>query len=64
MCPRTDCKYATWLNGDNGCDYILIEGHRRGCPADENCTKYVKRKGRKKAQLTLAGFLYDGEEHP
>lgn len=27
------CKYTSIRLGDYGCDYILIEGHRRPCPS-------------------------------
>ncbi len=34
------CKYRG-ENDKNGCDYIYITGHRRGCPVEE-CDKYEK----------------------
>lgn len=40
---REKCKTCKF-RGDgrlNGCDYILIKGHSRGCKA-ENCTVYEK----------------------
>lgn len=36
------CKTCMYRNNDNrfgNCNYILITGHRRGCPADQ-CDKY------------------------
>lgn len=40
-CPS--CIYRGDAQGKNGCDYILITGHRRGCSVDE-CIKYEKGK--------------------
>lgn len=38
--------YARMSDGQRICDYILITGHRRGCPAGDDCDKY--RKGRRR----------------
>ena len=42
MCDKCyTCKYRSWLMYDVlYCQYIVIEGHSRLCPADENCDKY------------------------
>ena len=45
MC-RT-CKYRGFVGSEVCCDYILLEGHRRGCRA-EVCTKYKKQDRRRK----------------
>lgn len=40
------CKGCVWLarDGTRVCDYCLITGHRRGCPAGDGCTRKEKRK--------------------
>lgn len=35
------CLYRARPEDYNGCNYIFIEGHSRGCPAEE-CDKYIK----------------------
>ena len=48
-CNKEDCKYRSKNRGTfTSCDYILIEGHMRGCPIGENCDKYSP--GTKKQQ--------------
>lgn len=43
-CIHTDCIYrATRPLRTGSCDYILIEGHSRGCKISE-CDKYVSNK--------------------
>ena len=37
------CKYRAARQELNGCDYILIAGHSRGCPVKE-CDKYEEGK--------------------
>lgn len=39
LCKRKECKYRMKTSGMYTCDYMLITGHRRGCPV-ENCNKY------------------------
>lgn len=41
------CKGCVWLarDGTRVCDYCLITGHRRGCPAGDGCKKRELRKG-------------------
>ena len=38
------CKYFSKANGHHysyaACNYILHEGHSRGCPAGDECDKY------------------------
>ena len=37
------CKYRSSISGrTDGCLYILATGHRRGCPAGDECDKYEK----------------------
>ena len=38
-CDRP-CKYHAPEMAVNGCDYIQITGHSRGCPAGEECTRF------------------------
>lgn len=35
------CVYRASPFADNGCDYIIIERHSRGC-SPENCDKYKR----------------------
>lgn len=38
-----DCKYkGEVLFGELCCDYILITGKKRGCPAGDECDRYKK----------------------
>lgn len=43
VCRRKACKYHTPTGYDYSCNYILVTGHRRGCPVD-GCTKYARGK--------------------
>lgn len=49
------------------CDYILIEGHRRGCPAGDECNKYVpsvKTKSRGMIRLPVEeAIVFEMYEH-
>lgn len=48
------CNYGILYRGTinkAGCQYILIEGKPRGCPAGEDCIKY-KPKEKKKSKYT------------
>lgn len=54
------CKYHGWLgNHALTCDYILIVGTSRGCPAGPGCIRYEK--GERKKTLDL-GILSIAEE--
>ena len=44
-----DCFY--YGVSTSTCDYILVTGKRRGCPIDENCTKYLKGDGTVRRQV-------------
>ena len=49
MCLVTErcekCKYkGEVLFGEPCCDYILITGKSRGCPAGDECDKYEENK--------------------
>ena len=47
------CRYHGWLgNHALTCDYILITGKRRGCPAGPGCTKREEGK-RERSELGL-----------
>lgn len=37
------CMFRAAANAINGCDYILVTRHMRGCPA-EKCDKYKRGK--------------------
>lgn len=39
-CQRP-CIYRSELPRVNACDYCYITGKMRGCPAGENCTRFV-----------------------
>lgn len=47
------CKYSGSISGAEICNYICIEGHRRGCPPEE-CTKYEKKSRKTRAPLKIA----------
>ncbi len=50
------CEYSGQLGGPLVvCDYLLITGHRRGCPAGRKCTRFKKRTGRRK-RVDLTDF--------
>ena len=34
------CRYRSGTPRDNGCDYLLLTGKARGCPAGEGCRRY------------------------
>lgn len=44
-----------------GCEYILIEGHSRGCPSGAECTRYATR--RKHMTKNQTELTYNGETH-
>lgn len=62
------CIYRAAVQDKNGCDFYLITGQRRGCPAD-NCNRYeegekIKLSGKIRAEIE-AGYLrgtYPGYE--
>ena len=35
------CRYSFNMNGKPACQYILVEGKRRGCN-QENCTRFIR----------------------
>lgn len=45
------CRYRGY-GGMNGCDYMYLVGHSRGCKAEE-CNKYVKGQRPQKRQVKL-----------
>ena len=54
------CKYSAKVNeSEVCCVYILIEEHMRGCYGEGECPKYQKRTQRRKAQVSMGGFVYD-----
>lgn len=43
------CIYQSREKQVNGCDYILMEGHSRGCDV-EDCDRYIKGKRKEKRE--------------
>ena len=41
-CGHLDCRYCT--PHTDSCDYLLMEGRRRGCPATPDCARYEVRR--------------------
>lgn len=49
------CEYGTYMGPElYGCQYILMEGKRRGCSPD-CCDKYKKRKGNNSCYTKTGG---------
>lgn len=46
MCKRTSCAY--FGTNTHTCDFILITGQRRGCPAGPMCKRYKSVNARKR----------------
>lgn len=46
MCKRASCAFFD--TNTNTCDYILITGQRRGCPAGPMCKRYKPLNARKR----------------
>ncbi len=46
VCDKTcrSCIYSSTVSetGPVTCDYILVTGNRRGCPAGKGCERYIK----------------------
>ena len=40
-CKRP-CKFRSSTPRLNGCDYLYLTRERRGCPAGEECTRFVE----------------------
>lgn len=40
-CTRP-CKYRSSTQNVNGCDYLYLMRERRGCPAGDECTRFVE----------------------
>lgn len=47
------CMYRAADYYENGCDYILVTGHSRGCPVEE-CDKYERKARKRKKPVMLA----------
>lgn len=55
LCPKSCRGCAYHAGGMNTCDYILIEGHPRGCPIGKGCTKRIAgRRRRETVSLSRA----------
>ena len=55
------CIYRAADTDPNGCDFILIKGHSRGCPVEE-CDRYEKGKRigiPKSSTIPLPGTIYN-----
>ena len=50
------CHYRYGTGKHSMCQYILLAGVSRDCPADENCTKYINKK-RKKEKGKMASKI-------
>ena len=55
-CSRLSRLYHASPNQPNGCDYCLLTGQLRGCPAGTACDKY-KRVSSKRKQATRNTLL-------
>lgn len=44
------CRGCAFLGGPpcRSCDYLLITGHRRGCPGGEGCIRREERRRKKR----------------
>lgn len=51
MCKRTSCAY--YATNTHTCDFYLITGKRRGCPAGPLCKRYKPVKARKREMPPL-----------
>ena len=55
-CPA-DCHYRSHPKNNNPyavtCDFILMEGHSRGCEGKPYCERYRKREKKKRFGLTV-----------
>ena len=49
------CEYSFHNNGMTTCDYILIEGHMRGCYEGTKCSKFKKKKSKRRFQFFFGG---------
>lgn len=45
------CEFSAIIGTHVFCDYLLITGKRRNCPAGENCKKYKERSATRKNAL-------------
>ena len=59
-----ECYYATHDSGMAICEYILVEGHRRGCYKGKVCSKWKPRSGKRQVPITFdKGFeQYEREQ--
>ena len=56
-CGHPDCRYYTPTT--DSCDYLLLEGHRRGCPATRDC-RYYEAGSEEQRQKILRDFFTGG----
>lgn len=52
-CKRYSCLYHPRKEAPNGCDYTLITGKLRGCPAGEGCNCYKRGTAKQRKQLQI-----------
>ena len=57
------CKYGIFNDCIVVCEYILFEGHRRGCYDGDVCTKYEKWDHKRRKYPIGKGVELYGEEH-
>lgn len=60
-CKQFDCLFHPAANAKNGCDYCIITGELRGCPAGKNCKRYLKVSEKAKRKLQLLRIETDCE---
>lgn len=52
-CKRYSCLYHPRKEAPNGCDYTLITGKLRGCPAGQDCNCYKRGTAKQRKQLQI-----------
>lgn len=58
--PCNGCHYWRWIGLCQACNYCLLTGHKRGCPAGAGCDKRVPmdEELKKKEQIRLFHYGY------
>ena len=56
------CIYRRGSRGETSCDYILMTGVRRPCPAGEGCTAKKTEGSKKEIEIYDLRTAYEGEE--
>ena len=55
ICRRRDCVFHPRTVNKGSCNYIIVTGHRRGCPV-KNCSRYQTETGPKNIRTKVASF--------